>query len=214
MAEAEKVEIKPLTFNIYKRSQNADGTTSELNGVTIKVSAVSNCTIDGATNDVLEMKSNNNDGKKGWFGNIKINPSEKKGTCTIRITEEQPANHYAISTTDLTITHGNTELGKIDNITFNKNSDNFVVTRHESPYVTSISLINDPRVTNLTIEKTDKNGSAKLSNAEFQLYLDNVESLKIGDTTINLSDIPVGDTGKKYGTVTLKRNLKNDAGEY
>ena len=88
---------------------------------------------------------------------LKINPSENKGTCTIKITESNSGNNYSISPTELEIAYEN---GNITSITPDKNASNFQVNKYKSDYVTSISLINDSRITDLTIQKTDKKGNA------------------------------------------------------
>ena len=197
LESATSEDKKPISFNIYKRDRN----NAAINGVTIKVSAVSGCSIEGATDGVLTMKSANNSDKTGYFGKIKINPSAAKGTCKIKITEEQPGSYYKISDTELTIKYGYGELGKIDDITFDKNSDSFKVTRYNSPYVTSINLLNDSRVAkNLNIYKQDMNGNG-INGITFQVYFNNVASVTIKGKTYSVSAVI-----KDNKTVKLSNN--------
>ena len=214
LESAEITEVDPINFNIYKRTRAG----SALDGIKISVTAGTGVSEITSSTD---MTSASGDDKQGYFGNVEIIPEENEGTCKVTISEEQPGNYYKISNTELTITYSE---GKITNITPNiDDADNYhsnIRINHgiesQPDRVTSITLVNDSRVTDFKILKTNKDGDKKLSNTEFELYLNNVESLKIGSTTVKLSDIPFGNTGLKIenNTITLKRNLEKDAKEY
>ena len=216
--KAEEATGKPIEFNIYKRKRASNGSASStpVNEVTITVTPG-----DGVSSITTPttMMSEDKDEKNGYFGKVKLIPDDNEGTCKVTIKEQQPSSHYKMPDTELTITYSN---GKITNITPNiGNSDDnskYIKLNYgieaEPERVTSISLINDPRVTDLTIHKTNKKKTSDLEGAEFKVYFNNVESLKIGGTVQKISDLPNNEEGKKIGNITLKKVKKDDGSGY
>lgn len=163
-----------------------DFDSKKVEGAEIDIRAKSNVSkIIGLTDHKLISGSN------GSFGTIRVQPTENTGTFKLTVKETKfPVLHDGY-TGEITVTVTyNTENGAVTKIESNKS--NYVPTRNDKYVI----LRNTP--TPIEIKKYDFN-SNELNDATFNIYFNNIDSIKINGEKLDLRDIATERKDKKTG---------------
>lgn len=177
-----KVEETTPVISVKLTFRKQDLSSKGVSGVNITLSKLSNVSSISKTS----LTSASTDGS---FGTITVTPTENNGTFKIRVTETEPFGYMGIGYVDLTVNY-NTSTGAVTSITENNTN----VTSSGS----TVTIKNKP-IVNFTINKTDKETGLTISEAKFDVKIENVASAIIGGYT---GSGPNGAINSIDGTIT------------
>ncbi|MDO5555890.1 MAG: SdrD B-like domain-containing protein [Clostridia bacterium] len=164
-----KVTLKKTDMNLNAISNTA----------TVKIECIDNATFsDNATSITTTI----------GIKKITVKPqSSEKGYFKLKITETSSPTGYKRLLDPVILTINYNTNGQITEISVDKYKEYFNLNKDTA----TITLKNEERqeINNLKIIKTDSSGNNRLQGVEFQVYLYNVESVKINNNIYKIEDL-------------------------